>query len=98
MIAIADAGWIAAFRHRRDEPHAWAENLAGALTLPILTCEALLAEAAFRLESARAVMEVLEATVSCRHSKPLLSRAEQASVGRVGTWSEPVPAYAETVA
>lgn len=63
MIAIADTGWIVAFRHRRDEHHAWARNLAGALTLPILTCEAVLAEAAFRLESARAVMEMLEAGV-----------------------------------
>lgn len=63
MNAIVDTGWIVAFRHRRDAHHSWAKHTAEALTLPILTCEAVLAEAVFRLENARAVMEMLESGV-----------------------------------
>jgi uncharacterized protein len=63
MNAIADTGWIVAFRHRRDEHHAWAKNLGAILTLPVLTCEAVLAEAAFRLENTRAILEMLESGV-----------------------------------
>jgi uncharacterized protein len=60
MNAIADTGWIVAFRHGRDEHHAWAKRIAEVITLPILTCEAVLAEAGFRLENTRAVMQMLE--------------------------------------
>ena|ERR1051326_4582294 len=60
MKTIADTGWIVAFRNNRDEHHRWAKRLGMVLTLPILTCEAVLAEAAFRLESTRAVLDMLE--------------------------------------
>ncbi len=63
MKAIADTGWIVAFRHARDEHHRWAKRVGATLTLPILTCEAVLAEAAFRLENTHAVMDMVEAGV-----------------------------------
>ena len=41
---------------RRDKHHAWALEIAGKITEPLLTCEAVLAEAAFHLDSAAIVV------------------------------------------
>lgn len=57
MKAIADTGFLVAFGNRNDEYHDWALRLAQELTDPLLTCEAVLAEAAFHLEDTRLVME-----------------------------------------
>jgi predicted nucleic acid-binding protein len=49
--AIADTGFLVAFANRRDSHHQWAVELAERVTEPLLTCEAVLAETAFHLES-----------------------------------------------
>ncbi len=51
MKAIADTGFLVAFGNRKDQHHAWALKLADRVTEPLLTCEAVLAEAAFHLGS-----------------------------------------------
>lgn len=56
MKAIADTGFLVAFANRTDRHHAWALELAGRVTEPLLTCEAVLAEAAFHLGSTSIVL------------------------------------------
>lgn len=60
MKAIADTGLIVAFGSRTDRHHAWAVELARNITEPLLTCEAVLAEAAFHLGSSSYVLSLLE--------------------------------------
>jgi predicted nucleic acid-binding protein len=54
--AISDTGFLVAFANRRDEHHEWALKIAGQVAEPLLTCEAVLAEAAFHLGSASLVL------------------------------------------
>jgi predicted nucleic acid-binding protein len=54
--AIADTGFLVAFGNRSDTHHAWAVEIAGQVTEPLLTCEAVLAEAAFHLGSSSLVL------------------------------------------
>ena len=61
MKAIADTGFIVAFVHSDDQFHRWALEVAARLDAPLLTCEAVLAEAAFHLRSSPAVLQLLEA-------------------------------------
>lgn len=56
MKAIADTGFLVAFGNRRDRFHAWAIEIAQRITEPLLTCDAVLAETAFHLESAALVL------------------------------------------
>ena len=51
MKGIADTGFLVAFVNANDRHHAWAVELANGITEPLLTCEAVLAETAFHLES-----------------------------------------------
>jgi predicted nucleic acid-binding protein len=60
MKGIADTGFLVAFGNRNDRHHAWAFDIAGRVTEPLLTCEAVLAEAAFHLKSASYVFSLLE--------------------------------------
>jgi predicted nucleic acid-binding protein len=60
MKAIADTGFIVAFARRNDEYHSWALDVAKESTEPLLTCEAVLAEAAFHLESSSYVLSLVE--------------------------------------
>jgi predicted nucleic acid-binding protein len=63
--AIADTGFLVAFANRHDQHHAWALELAERITEPLLTCEAVLAEAAFHLGDAGVVVAmVTDALVS----------------------------------
>jgi predicted nucleic acid-binding protein len=48
---IADTGFLVAFARRNDIHHDWAVGLASRVTEPLLTCEAVLAETAFHLQS-----------------------------------------------
>jgi len=48
---IADTGFLVAFANANDRHHGWAVQLATGITEPLLTCEAVLAETAFHLES-----------------------------------------------
>jgi predicted nucleic acid-binding protein len=56
---ICDTGFIVAFLNRDDRYHAWAVALASQLTEPLLTCEAVLAESAFKVLSVAAVMKLV---------------------------------------
>lgn len=56
MKAIADSGFLVAFGNRKDTHHAWALAIAKRITDPLLTCEAVLAEAAFHLNSSALVL------------------------------------------
>ncbi|MBI2949697.1 MAG: pilus assembly protein [Verrucomicrobia bacterium] len=60
MKGIADTGFLVAFANRRDAHHEWALSLETQLTLPLLTCEAVLAEAAFHLQDTRIVLGLLQ--------------------------------------
>jgi predicted nucleic acid-binding protein len=59
MKGIADTGFIVAFGNRDDAHHAWAVQVASKLTEPLLTCEAVLAEAAFHLRSSTYVLSLV---------------------------------------
>jgi len=63
MRAIADTGYLVALLQRNDEHHLWAKDLAGQFELPLLTCEAVLAETAFHLKSSVLVLEMLKRRV-----------------------------------
>jgi predicted nucleic acid-binding protein len=56
---IADTGFLVAFANARDLHHAWALDVAGQVTEPLLTCEAVLAETAFHLADAGLVLEMI---------------------------------------
>jgi uncharacterized protein len=57
MKGIADTGFLVAFGNRNDEHHEWAVRLAREVTDPLLTCDAVLAEAAFHLGDTQLVIE-----------------------------------------
>ncbi len=59
MKAIADTGFIVAFGSQGDYHHAWAVDIAKNITEPLITCEAVLAEAAFHLGSSSYVLSLL---------------------------------------
>jgi uncharacterized protein len=59
MRGIADTGFLVAFASRQDRYHQWASKLAEQCDEPLLTCEAVLAEAAFHLKSVQVVLELL---------------------------------------
>jgi uncharacterized protein len=59
MKAIADTGFIVAFGNQGDYHHAWAVDIAKNITEPLITCEAVLAEAAFHLGSVSYVLSLL---------------------------------------
>ncbi len=62
MRAIADTGFIVAFVNRDDQYHDWATEIGRGVSIadPLLTCEAVLAEAAFQVESASRVIALLQ--------------------------------------
>ena len=59
MKGIADTGFLVAFANANDRHHKWATQIAAGLTEPLLTCEAVLAETAFRLESAAVALAMI---------------------------------------
>ena len=59
MKAIADTGFIVAFGNQADHHHVWAVNVAKNITEPVLTCEPVLAEAAFHLGSTSYVLSLV---------------------------------------
>ena len=78
MKGIADTGFLVAFANRNDEHHDWALGVASQVTEPLLTCEAVLAEAAFHLRSVSLVLDMLrEGLVAlafdCRDHLPQLA-------------------------
>jgi uncharacterized protein len=76
---IADTGFLVAFANANDKHHKWAAQLATQVTEPLLTCEAVLAETAFHLESAAVVLAMLNEGLialafDCREHLVQLSR------------------------
>ena len=59
MKGIADTGFLVAFANARDRHHRWAVSIAQQVAEPLLTCEAVLAEAAFHLGSVPVVLEMI---------------------------------------
>jgi uncharacterized protein len=60
MKGIADTGFIVAAGDRDDKHHDWAVDLALTVSEPLLTCEAVLAEAAFHLGSSAYVLTLVK--------------------------------------
>jgi uncharacterized protein len=56
---IADSGFLVAFANGNDRHHGWAVQLASDISEPLLTCEAVLAETAFHLESASVALAMV---------------------------------------
>lgn len=78
MNGIADTGFLVAFANRNDRHHRWAVGVAERLTDPLLTCEAVLAEAAFHLGNAGLVLAMaqeglVELAFDCREHLPQLA-------------------------
>jgi predicted nucleic acid-binding protein len=76
---IADTGFLVAFANRNDTHHEWAVTLAGQLSEPLLTCESVLAEASFHLQSVPLVLAMLEEGLitlafDCREQLPGLAK------------------------
>jgi predicted nucleic acid-binding protein len=59
MNGIADTGFLVAFANRADVHHDWAVGLAARVTEPLLTCEPVLAEAAFHLQQVPIVLAMV---------------------------------------
>jgi predicted nucleic acid-binding protein len=56
---IADTGFLVAFANRDDAYHDWAVGVAEQVTAPVLTCEPVLAEAAFHLQNVAVVLALI---------------------------------------
>ena len=61
--AIVDTGFLVAFARTEDRHHDWAKAVAVRLQLPLLTCEAVLAETSFMLQSSAYVLAMLRREV-----------------------------------
>lgn len=59
MKGIADTGFVVAFLNRRDRHHDWADQIGLRASEPLLTCEAVLAEATFQVSSVDAVLDLV---------------------------------------
>ena len=59
MKGIADTGFLVAFANRKDQHHDWAVKLASQISEPLLTCDAVLAEAAYHLQSSSVVLALV---------------------------------------
>ena len=78
MKGIADTGFLVAFANRNDVHHGWAVEVAERLSEPLLTCEAVLAEAAFHLQDTALVLSMLQESLvtlafDCRDHLPQLA-------------------------
>ena len=78
MKGIADTGFLVAFANRNDRHHEWAVRVAESVTEPLLTCEAVLAESAFHLESVSVVLAMMREGLmtlafDCRDHLPQLA-------------------------
>jgi predicted nucleic acid-binding protein len=76
--ALADTGFLVAFANRDDAHHEWAVGLAARVTEPLLTCEAVLAETAFHLQSVETTLAMVQdglvqVAFSCNDHLPQLT-------------------------
>lgn len=77
MNGIADTGFLVAFANRNDQHHDWAVGIAEQVAEPLLTCEAVLAESAFHLQSVALVLAMVRdglvnVAFDCREHWPQL--------------------------
>ena len=83
MNGIADTGFLVAFANRGDRHHDWALGVAERIDAPLLTCEAVMAETAFHLPSARLALAMIteglvQLAFDCRdHLPQLLALAQR---------------------
>jgi uncharacterized protein len=63
MKVIADTGLLVALLRNNDQYRAWAAEIGEQIDWPALTCEAVLAEAAFHLQSSQEVLGMLRDNV-----------------------------------
>ena len=88
MKGIAETGFVVAFGNANDGHHAWGLEVAKGITEPLLTCEAVLAEAAFGLGSSAYVLALgtgWSATwlsIALATCRPLTELANRYRVGR----------------
>lgn len=59
MRGLADTGFLVAFLARRDEHHRWAVEVASSIDEPLITCEAVLAEAAYHVRDCAKVFALV---------------------------------------
>lgn len=59
MKAIADTGFVVAFLNRADAYHEWAVGLADQASAPLITCDAVLAEASFHVQDCGLVLNLV---------------------------------------
>jgi predicted nucleic acid-binding protein len=59
MKGIADTGFLVAFASRGDRHHDWALEVAREIAMPLLTCESVLSEVAFHLESSSYALSLI---------------------------------------
>jgi len=60
MKGIADTGFVVAFLNRNDVHHDWAVGVAEQVSEPLLTCDAVLAEAAFHVGDCGKVLDLVQ--------------------------------------
>jgi predicted nucleic acid-binding protein len=63
MNAIVDTGMLVALARDNDQYHDWAAGIGEQIAWPALTCEAVLAETAFHLQSSEEVIGMLRDNV-----------------------------------
>ena len=59
MKAIADTGFLVGLLHGDDQHHRWAAEIVKNFETPLLTCEPVLAEAAYHLRSVSVVLQTI---------------------------------------
>jgi predicted nucleic acid-binding protein len=79
MRAIADTGRLGALARDHDPYHARAAEIGEQIRWPVLTCEAVLAETAFHLQSSKKVLGMLRdntvrVAFDCASQRPQLSQ------------------------
>lgn len=83
MKAIADTGFVVAFLNRKDTHHEWAVGVAAQVSEPLVTCDAVLAEAAFHVQNLSLVLKLVQegllipAFNVAEHLERLLALAER---------------------
>ena len=60
MKGIADTGFVVAFLNCHDRHHAWADEIGMQISEPLLTCEAVLAETVFQVDSVAEVLGLVQ--------------------------------------
>lgn len=59
MNAIVDTGFLVALMEAHDAHHSWASEIAEQITWPALTCESVLSETAFHVQSSEAPLRMM---------------------------------------